>query len=117
MKFVLADTYTFSWPVKVRMPNPDKPGETVEQSFTGRFKLIPIERLTVMENAGRQASDELSELIREGLVGWSDVIAPDGAEIPFSDDALARAQRFTPFQTGVYRAMIDAARGGAAEKN
>ncbi|WP_425417331.1 hypothetical protein [Oricola indica] len=115
MKFVLADEYTFWWPVTVRTPDPDKSGQIAEQSFEGRFKALADDRVKAL--AATRDDDELQTMIRESLVDWRDVQGPDGKDVPFSGEALAQALRFPFFRLGVFAAIVDASSGKAAEKN
>ncbi|MBO0662153.1 hypothetical protein LQ948_04770 [Jiella sp. MQZ9-1] len=45
--FVLTDSYRYFWPVTVLIPNPDRPGQTIEQSFDIEFEAIPLEEAEV----------------------------------------------------------------------
>jgi len=119
MKFVLAEDYTYWWPVTVHIPDPDKPGNTLSQNFEARFKAVPSERLRELEKSevGGSKAESIEALIREALIDWRDVEAEGGDDIPFSPDALTGALRFSFFQVGVFAALIESAQGGAAQKN
>ncbi|TIU36183.1 MAG: hypothetical protein E5W31_10955, partial [Mesorhizobium sp.] len=40
MKFKITDTYTYWWPVDVILPDPEKAGKTIKQSFEVQFESI-----------------------------------------------------------------------------
>lgn len=124
MQFVSTDDYTFSWPVKVTRPDPQKPGEVVTQSFNGTFRLLDdVEAVRVAElhqNAKTGAAHlEASKAnIRAILFGWDNsIVDAGGRAIAFSTEALEQLMRFGPFRVAVINAYAEAVSKGPAAGN
>lgn len=118
--FVLADKHVFWWPVTVAMPDPDTPGQIVEQGFEGRFEALPVAEAKGFEKPAEPGArtDREIELLQRVLLDWRGIVGPDKAEVPFSSQALARAAQWPWFRAGVYAAYLAAIRGdGARRKN
>ena len=46
MQFKLAETYRYWWPVTVMVPDPQKPGNYIEQGFKAELEPLSQEELT-----------------------------------------------------------------------
>lgn len=122
MKFVLTREHVYTWPITVSIPDPDKPGEIVEQKFNMTFRALPIDEaekldaeiqaLPVEQQAARQ-HDHLRRLAQ----GWDDqVVGDDGKPVPFSTEALELAMVHSWFRIGVMSAYRQSLQGRAAQQ-
>lgn len=110
MKFKIVDEHIYWWPVEVRIPDPDKPGKTVTQSFTMQFQAIPadesaammkeIQELPTAEARQARQHEELVKVCKN----WRDVTDDKGEEVPFSTEALKACLQFSWFSRGLYNA-------------
>ena len=115
MKFSISTKHSFSWPVKMMVPDPKRAGAKMEQKFTGQFLYLPrsevnqiAEHYKTLTDPGERADNE-HELIRRVFVGWdADVVDDDGEAIAFSAEALNQALELDWFRAGVYRAYAEA---------
>ena len=82
MAFVRKKTKVYPWPVEVKRPSEDIPGEFEKFEFKGKFV-----RLTRTELDKFEEEDEFSALVKI-LVDWEDVNEEDGTPIPFSKSVL-----------------------------
>ena len=123
MKFILATTYAFWWPVKVQVPSGDTPGVFDVQTLKIRFEAIPDAEVTDHFNRRSAITDpvELRDhdhaLMKRVIRNWEGVVDDAGNEVGFDQASLSRALGFLPFRTAVARAYADAMAGKAAEKN
>lgn len=119
--FVFDEDYHFEWPVKVVMPGVPP----IEAEFTARFRLVEEDELFARQRLAGEITADLASLLRseraalaQRLVGWSGIATPDGAELPYSEEARDRLLRQRPIREAVSQAYFDAVlRGGLAEKN
>lgn len=110
MKFKMIDEHIYWWPVEVQIPEPDKPGKTVTQSFTMQFKamgadagtalLKEIEALPTPEERQARQHEELLRVCQN----WRDVTDDKGEDVPFSAEALRSCLQFSWFSRGLYKA-------------
>lgn len=120
MQFKLAKSYRYWWPVTVRVPDPTKAGEMIEQTL--RLQLEPQSRdaaLAAQERADglTKVRDLIDHEIEQTLLvvrGWDSVVDDDGEIVPFSPDALRAALQHTWFRTAVSRAIAESLNGEAA---
>lgn len=122
--FIFTDRYTFSWPVRVRLPTAD--GEIV-QEFTGEF-LLPDDELDIFARLAAESAAEMVEATRERLakwwIGWSGIAIEGGGELPFSIENRDRLLRQRAVRIAVDAALSEAVLGipaqsipGVREKN
>lgn len=112
MTFVLKKKQrTFTWPVRVTMPN-DK-GQKVTNEFTGHFRLVEGDRFAALQDAWVnlfntdpvESYAKRIELVTEVMYGWDGVVDDDTNEaVPFTDETIKLACRDAPF----VRAVTDA---------
>ena len=57
------------------------------------------------------------EVLKSIVTGWSGIVDEEGADVPFSQDALAMLARNQNALSAIYDAYFDAVRGKAAAKN
>lgn len=124
MKFVLTDDYRYRWPVTVRVPDPQKPGAFVEQTFEAEFRAMSEKRAREIDTAyaalerPEERAAHQHDVLREILTGWSGVEGEKGKDVPFSPKTLELALQFQMFRTAVYEAYAASMRGdGVRLKN
>jgi hypothetical protein len=112
--FKLDLSNTYWWPVKFAVPR--EAGGTVDTfTFTAEFRRLPVDESTSIfdEAAKKKAPD--NDIARQLIVGWKDVMDGNGAPVPFSDVALARALTIHGFGSAVVQAYVDSLSQGAAK--
>ena len=82
MAFVRKKVKTFKWPVKVKEPSADRPGEFDTFEFVALFKRV---KLSEIEQMG---DDSGLPLLKKVLVGWEGIEDEDGNAVPFSSKEL-----------------------------
>lgn len=122
MKFKLIDEYRYWWPVTVEMPDPEKPGKTVKQSFTMQFQPMPadegeamLKEIAALPTPEERLSRQHEELMRV-CKGWRDVVDDKGDEVDFSTEALKAALQFSWFSRGLYRSYASSLAPDEARK-
>lgn len=123
MKFVLATTSRYWWPVVVRRPDPDleRAGQIIEERFRALLEPPPQDealdiqaRIAAMRDPIQRAREERDALAAV-CKGWdSDVTDASGAPVPFSAPALQAALQQVWFRTGLYQAYAESLSGEAA---
>ena len=99
MAFVRKKTKVYPWPVEVKRPSEDIPGEFEKFEFKGQFVRLSRTELDKFED-----EDEFSAL-EKILVGWEDVNEEDGTPITFSKTALKEFSEDVDFVKGVLEAF------------
>ena len=110
MAFVRKKTKVYPWPIVVKRPSEDTPGEFEQFEFIGKFLRLSRTELDKFED-----EDEFSAL-EKILVGWEDVNEEDGTPITFSKTALKEFSEDVDFVKGVLEAF-KAFYGNAQAKN
>lgn len=120
MKFVLGATTAYWWPVILRLPDPDTAGSLIEQQCKVRLRpmdqdafLAEQDRIAAIRSLRERGAAErafLSALLED----WADVIAPDGAAVPFTPERLDEAMQRAWFRDGIWRALAESELGQAA---
>lgn len=112
MKFKMIDEYRYWWPVKVELPDREKPGKVITQSFTMQFLAMPADEGEAMlkeiaalppEEQKKRQHEELMRVCKD----WRDVVdGPDGneEEITFSEAGLRANLQYSWFSRGLYKA-------------
>lgn len=94
MAFVLSQTSTYTWPVKLTLPVSG--GRREVHTFDAEFKRLPQRRINELiqqiraQERGRRDDEDLyqdTDAAREILVGWGSVHDDAGKDIPFTDKA------------------------------
>ncbi|WP_417691549.1 hypothetical protein [Roseibium sp.] len=111
MQFRLSDTYAFWWPVTVKMPDPEKPGKILFQSFEAQFLLVGSERLTALDGE----SGDQHAVLKEVWAGWRGVEDEDGEETVFSAEARDRCLDYAHVRLALYSAYLEASSGRDAQ--
>ena len=81
MAFVRKKNKTFKWPVEVREPSSNRPGEFETSEFVAIFKRVKMSELEKMGDASGLP------FLEKIMVGWEG-IEEDGQELPFSKPML-----------------------------
>lgn len=120
MKFVLADSYRYWWPVTVNVPDPETAGAFTEQQLRVQFEPISRDEEVRATEAARElkTSREIEEFesdrFRRIVRDWDGVADAAGEVVPFSDERLEIALRFNWFRIGVRDAYNASVSGQAA---
>nr|WP_321511099.1 hypothetical protein [uncultured Celeribacter sp.] len=120
MKYVLADTSTYWWPVTVKRPDPECAGKLIEMTFEAEFEFRDQDQLMAEQEAmnAAQTLRKQVEIERENLagriVGWKGIDDGKGGEAVFSKAALMNELKNAWFRTGVYRAISESLSGEEA---
>lgn len=121
MKFVLAKTPRYWWPVTVRIPDPDQPGQLMQQQFKMLF--VPKDQEAALDEARMiDAIENLADRVRaeramlcQVCAGWDeDVVGDDGKPVPFTAENLDLAMRQPWFRSAVNAAYIESLSGQSA---
>lgn len=121
MKFILAATTSYWWPVTVRIPDPGQPGKIVEQRFNALLKpqdqdeyFADQEAMDKLPTPKARARAERESLARR-IEGWdADVVDGQGQPVPFTAANLEAALRKSWFRAGIWRALNESALGEEA---
>lgn len=122
MKFKLVENYTYWWPVKVSIPNPDRPGKFVSQSFDVKFSaLSKSEGDTMRDDFSKLETDEerhkhQDDLLHRVCSDWRGVEDDESGEVEFTDETFSKAMEWSWFRTGVYLAFAESLAGDQARK-
>jgi hypothetical protein len=113
MKFRLTSEHTYPWPISVTVPDPDKPGEVIEQKFVMTFRAMPLDEAQKLDDelAALPAREQVlrqDDVLRRVAIGWNeDVVGDDNKPIPFSTEALEQAIQLSWFRLATYRGYRD----------
>ena len=83
--FVLSQSGSFTWPVKVQLPVSGGKFET--QTFDAEFKRLPKSRIDEVILLIEKDEIRDTEFCKEVLVGWKGIQDDKGQEVPFSESA------------------------------
>ena len=122
MKFKLTREHIYPWPVKVNVPDPDKAGAIIEQTFNMTFRALPLDEAQALDaeiaelpEAERNARQH--DMLRRVCVGWDDqVIGDDNKPAAFSAELLDQMLMLHSwYRIGLYKAYQESLTGRAAE--
>ena len=120
MKFTLAKTVRYWWPVIVRLPDPENPGKIIEQRLKVLFEPKRRDEAFTAQEAYAKLTTPKERLLHEQaeltdvVKGWDDVVDEDKSPIPFTVEALDQALQFSWFRAGVYDAYAQSLNGEEA---
>lgn len=119
-KFKLVETHIYWWPVEVKLPDPEKSGKVLTQSFEAQFEALPIDEakaldreLQKMKSAGEVEAHQ-AKLLKRVVKNWRGVEADNGGDEPFTEAAFDQALRFAWFRAGCYQAYAGSLSGDEA---
>ncbi|HLE57541.1 MAG TPA: hypothetical protein VJB15_10695 [Rhodothermia bacterium] len=107
--FVISQSETYTWPVRVEIPVDG--GKFKTETFDGVF--ARLSRSKIQEILGREDSSDL-DAAKELLKGWKGV-HDDGGEIPFSESARDKILDVPLVASAVIKAWIESL--GGKKKN
>lgn len=109
MKFVPTAEYTYWWPIKVRMPHPEKSGQVIEHAFEMKFAAVGQDKAVATVNEIRAIEDENERRERQhdqlldASRDWRGVVDDDNQPLSFSRELLHTMLKAAPwYSTGVY---------------
>jgi len=119
MKFILADTPRYWWPVVVKMPDTDNPGQFVELSFKVLFE--PRDQdAEVAERARVLAILDAEEQLKEDRMSlaavikdWDEIVDTDKTPVPFTAAKVDQMLRQPWARMAVWTAYHESMAGGA----
>ena len=120
MKFVLAETTRYWWPVTVRMPSKEAVGEVIEQRFEmlfepqGQDEALAIAEAIAAAAGPRAMAAAERENLRSICKGWRGVVDDTGGEVPFSAEFFDQAAQMPWFRRAIFAAYRESLAGEAA---
>lgn len=120
MNFVLQDNYYFWWPVTVRIPDPEKAGKIIEQTFEAL--LCPetqgdaiaadeaVDTLATIRDRADYDRTRLSRIVRD----WRGVVDDAGKSVPMTPATFDVALGHSWFRAALWTAYRDALSGARA---
>lgn len=122
MKFRLARTHRYWWPVIVHMPKgdaPDAAGEVDEVELKVLFQSVErsiwLERQAELAKLPLEAQGDAETEQFLGIVSdWAEVVDEAGKPVPFSEAAFRQAMGITWFRHALFRAFVQSLSGEAA---
>ena len=115
MAFILDDLEdTFDW--KVKLPIPTKNKREVH-TFTATFKRITQDRFEELARLQRDEGLTNTEICKEIMVGWSDMLDTEGNELTFSDAYVNKFLDVAGVAAYIADAFSEAYTGGLKRKN
>lgn len=111
MKFVPSAEYTYWWPIKVRLPHPEKSGQWVTETFEMQFVAVDQDKAQEIADEIREIKDEKARQAREhdqllnACLDWRGVVDGAKQEVPFSHEMLVTMLKTGPwYRQGIYEA-------------
>ena len=98
MPFVIDQKPFYKWKVEVRV---NKDGEVSTEIFTAHFKNISQSRFREMVKMVEEKQIDEIDVTKEVLIGWEDMEATDGSEVPFNKSTLNKLLEVRGFATAV----------------
>tara|TARA_R100001463_G_scaffold1664_3_gene7299 strand:- start:2060 stop:2401 length:342 start_codon:yes stop_codon:yes gene_type:complete len=113
MSFVLKQSSSYSWPVKVDLP---EDGKLRRHTFEAEFKNISQTRFQEMIDQSSAGEINDVDVCREVVLGWSGILDDKGEEMPFIKAKFDELLDVLGIPTAIAAAFIDS-RMGAKRKN
>lgn len=120
MKFILADSPRYWWPVIAHVPDKDNPGKFVEQSFKVLFEPRDQDAQKAEQDRIFGIKDAVEQLKadRQSLAGtikdWSDIVDEDKTPVPFTPENIDQLLRQPWARVAVWKAYHESQMGGEA---
>lgn len=114
MAFVLKQTPTFTWPVRVSIPVDG--GKYRQETFDAEFRRISQPEVQVMAERVTSGEADAADVIRDILVGWSGITDGEGEDVPFSEKAKEELLGVALVAGAALNAFLEAYAGGAAKR-
>jgi len=113
MSFVLKQSSSYSWPVKVDLP---EDGKLRRHTFEAEFKNISQTRFQELIDQSQRNEINDVDVCREVVIGWSGILDDKGEEMPFVKAKFDELLDVLGIPTAIAAAFIDS-RMGAKRKN
>ena len=104
MPFVIDQSPTYKWKVEV---NVNKDGSVHTEVFTALFKNITQSRFREMIKMVEDKQIDDMDVAKEVLLGWEDMVATDGSDVPFNKSTLNQLLEVRGFATAVGFAFME----------
>ncbi|MGN7870969.1 hypothetical protein [Paracoccus sp. 22332] len=120
MKFKLAKTYRYWWPVTVQMPDPDQPGTILTQELRVLLEPLPQDEVIAVQEESaklktvRAVSEHGAASMERVVKDWDGVEDEDGKLVPFTPAMLRQALQHAWFRAGINKALAESQNGEAA---
>ena len=98
MPFVLDQRPFYKWKVEVKV---NKDDEVSTEIFTAHFKNVSQSRFREMVKMIEDKQIEDVDVAKEVLIGWEDLEASDGTQVPFTKSTLNQLLEVRGFATAV----------------
>ncbi len=85
MPFVIDQNPFYKWKVEVKI---NKDNEVLTEIFTAHFKNVTQSRFREMVKMIEDKQIDEVDVTKEVLVGWEDMEAQDGSQVPFNKNTL-----------------------------
>lgn len=123
MKFTLAKSYLYWWPVTVMVPAPDVPGSYHPEELciqispqTQAEAVAANEQLADLRTTRELVEHEITQILTV-VRGWEGVVGDDGVAVPYSEEAMRQALQFSWFRNAISAAITASLNGEARVKN
>ena len=113
MSFVLKQSNSYFWPVKVDLP---EDGKLKRHTFEAEFKNISQTRFQELIDQSQRGEINDVDVAREVVTGWSGILDDKGEEMPFVQAKFEELLDVLGVPTAIAKAFIDS-RLGAKRKN
>lgn len=123
MSFRVKPNNRFWWPVEVKLPSPEKPGEFETQGFEVEFEAIGRKEAHDMDEVAARAAtvEEVfnaeMNLLKRVVRDWRGVEDDKGKALAFSTEAFEAACDFPWTRRAIYDSYTQAVSGEARRKN
>ena len=120
MKFKLAKTYRYWWPVTVQMPDPDQPGKFLTQELRVLLEPLPQDEVIAVQEESaklktvRAINEHGARNMGRVVKDWDGVEDEAGLPVPFSAEMLNQALQHAWFRAGINKALSESQNGEAA---
>lgn len=112
MAFKLSVSPTYTWPVKLVLP--EDGGHRSVHTFDAQFRRLSQSRIDELSAIGREmAKGEIvgdyrdQDVVRELLSGWDGITDDSGKAIPFSEAALAQVIEIPTVAGQIVKAWLE----------
>ncbi|MBC9246743.1 hypothetical protein H4P12_08460 [Paracoccus sp. 11-3] len=119
MQFKLAKTYSYWWPVTVRVPDPEDPGKYVEQKLKVLLEPLPQDEVIAAQEESaalttmRAVTEHGVRHMLRVVQGWDGVVDEHGKHVPFSPELLEQALQHSWFRAAIGKALTESQNGEA----
>ena len=114
MAFVIKRKESFSWPVKVDLP---EDGKFRRHTFEAEFKNIPTSRFQELLDLSQTGDINDVDIVREVMIGWSGILDDNGEEMPFVKAKFDELLEVFGIPQAIAQAFVESQTGGAKRKN